>query len=601
MNRNSVNPWKISPETFGEDTVVPTWVKSTTGRSYNAVLELGAALGENYPHFLAVLRPETAFLHYLISRMICNVVLFSKGDPDKRDLEPHVDRLYKEYLKSALKHYKDKKQEIADNVNGRRANAESYYAFRQSHTTEAVATTADEAAAKQAEFELFKNTHGINITRKYQSDTPANQALAQQREFETLKTKYDLIDKRIREGKYTPGEKDKAGLNTFEKVFVAACSDAMEQKEINAIAYQTAGSTIKTEIKAGRLTQLPFHPTRETQNIVIAGNITAGKTHLFENLQRTRGKHRVDRTKCAVIDIDEFRDLDHIVGYERLCLDNGPIAKWADWAHDECQMIRRKIFDELDRKAQKAGGIGESPNVVLMTSHLSPRARRWLMTGETKAYFLYRNPVQSVNRAASRSQKTGHWQCDHWVDTPTILGSFKNLAESLFYAIKEELGPDSRLTIEVQDTSQRRLSDMGADANAQTIMGGTAIGLDIQEERKTVLKADKNGIQMYDPETFWLILKGKYINKNLDAPRPAQLYNDHDQRAFYNSVVALIKPHTVDFYAPNNPHQKIGTKPPGFETAKSPPQTTAQMREVARRLGTLYQNEQANLANERHL
>lgn len=73
----------------------PSWAEESNigAVSYNTVMEIGAALGSEYPHFHAVLTPERNFLHYLIAELICTVAI-----KDKQFLAETVAKLYKTHV-----------------------------------------------------------------------------------------------------------------------------------------------------------------------------------------------------------------------------------------------------------------------------------------------------------------------------------------------------------------------------------------------------------------------------------------------------------------------------------------------------------------------
>lgn len=344
----------------------------------------------------------------------------------------------------------------------------------------------------------------------------------------TFETLYQTIEQNInkRHNRYLPGRLD-AEHNDFKSVFVAAAVNTLEQQLSEDVAKDVAHKIIEKALRAHRLQRLPTSPKDQCKNVVITGNIAAGKTVLLERLIAQK---KIDRSKCAMIDIDEFRDLEQVVAknYEG----DAEQKSWGTRAHEECHMIRRKILNLLEEKAEK----GCLPNVVLMTAFLSSRIRRWLTEGNPKThmYLLYCTPERALKNAHERSKQDGRW-----IPTERVLDTIGNLATTLGYLFSMESGEGNRLSMEVIDTSDTTIA---VGKQGKPVMSGEEI----------VAIADQaSHVQVFKPDTFLDIHKAYYINTAAQSADPKELYKLPKETELRRDVLTNLLPHRVTFHGKN--------------------------------------------------
>jgi hypothetical protein len=534
---------------------LPTWAHYAT-RPPEQIAELAEAVKHPYPHFLAVLKPERAFLHYLISGVIANTQI-----EDKEQLRKIVRELYEENVDVIRQRYSGLKDSLEADIKGYSRNTEDYFTRRKA----GIPTREDglEAILSDSSANV---SNGFSAARSDMISTSFSAFAMGSGKIKHVNHERDLAYDAIRHTNHTghvQGASDTIDLKNQKRVFVAYCADRFLEEDIKAIVKPVADAAIQTAIKAGRLTPLPKmngssdKDADDCRIVVITGNIAAGKTRLLSKLKSPSKKFEeelgveqpVDRKKFAMIDIDEFRDLDDILG-EGKEKDRDP--SWGIRVHDECHMIRRKIFDELESQEKK----GIYTNVVLMTSHLSPRIYDWMTAGNKNidVYCLYCEPDNAIKNARLRSQR------DKGYDIPkySILSSFRDLAITLRVLFTEETEEKSKMRLRLIDTSK---VDTRKSADA----------VDGMDHARLIMSADAdNGVQIRDFDSFVRVHKGYCINPGSRHHRAesGQLFQNLNAEKFTSELRAMLREHNVHFHdvGLSKPlRKKAGQDVPDFE------------------------------------
>jgi len=448
--------WEIPIFEIGSNDTPPTYAAHCIG-PLTEVEEIGKALGSPYPHFHAVLTLERNFLHYVISGLVCNAAI-----PNKDYLFERTEQLYNAYVG------KLEEPDLFERIKKIGESAREYYQNKKhAHSTEKPAPS----------------------------------------EWEEI---YRILRRSLYTG-YLPGMKNTA-LNTLEKVFCRICESQFVRREYEKGARNLANAVIQEEIDAGRLKALPQYGKDERFNIVLAGIIAAGKNYF---LDRMINEGQVKRADFAYVDLDELKDLRLIVD-KADDLPSQPDS-WNKRAHDECHMIRRKTFDELESMAKN----GRAPNVLMMTSLLSERVLDWLTydNPKTNLYLFYCDADQALQNSLKRNQNGGRR-----MSTQVILESVNNLARSTAYILYQTTSSKHNLFIQMEDTT----------------MAST-------EGSKTILKADRNnGLHLYDLAAFIKSQEGIFINPR--ANHPSMAYHDFTQAELDERIRAILRPHKIIFY-----------------------------------------------------
>jgi hypothetical protein len=514
----------------------PSWAAhlANPARSYASMQEIGMASGDEYRHFSAVLSPRRTFLHYLISEMICSVSV-----PNKEFLAEQVNRLYQQHADKACALYEEVNSKIfADRRETYRQLADEYFENKK-HNRAFTSSISGLILLDEHIFDWLVSPQ--QRAKEITIDTSI-------RDYWKLKIKdalaelYSNLERSMNDPHldYIPGGIDSNGLNDFKKVFVAAFVDRAEQKQIESVTRSFARNIIQEEIKKedGPLKRLPRHYDQSNcKHTVITGVMAAGKTVLLKQLE-AQGK--IDRRDCVMIDIDEFRDLEKIIKPEAT-IAPGDEKAWANRAHEESHMIRRKILDRLDEMAKPPKAKkGEKqiralyPNVVLLTSFVSPRIRHWLTEGnpETKVYALYCAPDQALKNAYERGIRE-----KRYLSTELVLESIKDLSTTVRYLFGVETGTGNNLSLEVIDTTNAIIKD-GPKGPHDPVMIG----------ERQVLRADrKHQVQVFDANALKDIHRAYYINSKATSPNDSLLYSIPDDSKLRSQMLASMRPHKVSF------------------------------------------------------
>jgi hypothetical protein len=510
--------WNVRTEPVGPDNP-PSWeahLYRPDNRSYMSVMEVGKGTGHEYPHFFAVLTPERAFLHSLVSELICRVSMH-----DKEALASNVDRLYRTNKSEALAKFKSKLTDLGKTDTVYRDIARAYIKHRQSNGEIGFVIDRQKFRQRGATPDERRRMDMLALTpEKTKEDSapqkkPAVKMGEDDYEYHitfALKERLDQIYASIEatinrtDRDYQPGKYDKRHLTDFEKIFVAAFSDDIARRLIDGQMNELARDIVDRELDSGRLRSLPYSTApKQCRHTVITGVMAAGKSALLDELMHSPDpQKRIDRSRSVMIDIDEFRDLEHIIEADNKSAD-GQKKAWANQTHEECHMIRRKILDRLKELGEKNNYY---PNVVLMTSFLSERVRRWLTDGNpiTKVYAVYCDPSRALHNAHQRAQK------DHrWISTQRIVESVRDLATTVRYLFAVETG-DNNLDLEIIDTTKANF-EMGPDRKLQFT------------DKETVLRANSTEhVRIYNLDRVVDIHRAFYINPHAHSPHDSQLY-----------------------------------------------------------------------------
>ena len=472
---NKPEHWNISTLEVGSKGLLPTYAAHST-RDMGPIEEIASALNAPYPHFLAVLTPERNFLHYILSGLVCNGSFATKDE-----LFEHATRLYDANIEYVRQEYSQQAANISSRKN-------------------AIGELADE----------------YTISRKF------NLSISEQILEECLpffEEKYNTLMGRIYTG-YLPGMID-SDLDTLEKIFRVICEDECEREENQGIAWQIAQKVIHEDIAAGNIPALSEYDKDERLNVVMAGVIGSGKNYFLKKME---DEGTIHRKNFAFIDIDDLKWYDKIVIRDS----HAPIPIWNKIAHDECHLIRRKIFDELDAKAKT----GKAPNTLLLTSHLSERALNWLTHENPRVniYLFTCTPDYALRNTLSRTQEGGRR-----MSTESVLYSVKNLATSTAYMLFQTTG-GNRLFIQQEDTSEART-----------------------QGSKTVFKTHAgNELHIYDLQALIDSLKGYFVNGKAHGPEEA--YLPFDSEDLNKRVKAVLRPHEIMFYNGPGESTPVATK-----------------------------------------
>lgn len=462
--------------------IKPTYAEHSM-RPLTEIEEIASALKVPYPHFLSVLTPERNLLHYIISGLVCNASL-----ENKEELFAHTARLYDANVEALRDIHRGSKDEIDSEREAVGDHASRYFEYRR-HTQSHV------QGEMPAEWEVF------------------------------FEDKFNQLMKSNYEG-YLPGMIH-GSLDTLPEVFRVLSQNDYERSENERIAWEVAQAAIKRDIQDGRLKPLPEYSSQDRMNLVMAGVIGSGKNHFLMKMEKEGKIHRRD---YAFIDLDDYKWFDRIVQRDH----DAPEPTWNKRAHDECHMIRRKIFDELEAKAQ----LGQSPNTLLLTSHLSQRALQWLTHDHPRVnvYLFACEPDRALLNTAERHQSNHEGKPGRRMSTKAVLESERNIAVSVGYLMFQTTG-GNRLYIQLEDTSHAR---------------------DVGGKSSTVLKTHaSNAVHVYDVQGLVDTLKGYYID--MDATSPQTAFVNVNQEELMQRASAVLKPHEVMFYNPGQSNP-IATK-----------------------------------------
>ncbi|MFW0777902.1 MAG: zeta toxin family protein [Rickettsiales bacterium] len=557
--------WRMNPEKYN----LPSWADHCEeGLPHSSVMEIGTATGEDYPYFRAVLKPERVFLQYLVAQTICNASI-----TDKAHLEAIVGRMYKERLNDFRIAFEEEGAIEPDSLEERKRLAEEFFDHKKMskpYTVKDISTNSQYDHISSSQIDEM-----VESLRESGFDGTENEARAivcghlksiemfededyAEYNFEEVKQTlasfeqtYDKILLTIGKG-YMPGSIDTGNLAGFKDIFVAAVTNDWVQKKREAFAKGFAKKAINEEIDAGHLKGLEPVAAKDRHNTVITGNIASGKTTLLARLER---KGEVNRKNSIMIDIDEFRDLENIVGNDMSDVDfiAHPNSKHENKekdaglrAHEECHQIRRKILDIIDEKTKA----DQSPNVVVMTALVSPRMRKWLTDGNpnTKVYMLYNDPDTALKNAYDRQNLI-----DRSVSTRRVLASNKNTADALHYIFCVETERGNNLSLEVIDTTDATVTDGKSGA----IMKGD----------KVVVRADsEHKVHIYDIDRFRRIYEGRYIDVDAKRPDKKKLYKFlPEAESLEKNYRLLFRPHEITFHARKGQRDLEATKPAGSD------------------------------------
>lgn len=559
----------------------PTWLQhSVSFRSRESIEEMGKALNMEYPYFLAVLSPERTFLHYVISGLICNVSL-----ANRKQLEENVEALYKANVDTISKAYEENKDSFKQDIAACEKAAEAFFDKRHN----GFAVNLDEILDRTpGAFDFLK--HFTKALPASYSFNPHEAGMKLQAMFEEV---YTCIksNSNSRETAYVAGKIDTVALTDIRKVFTAICVDRIREQQIKDITKPVADGLIRNAISSGQLRALPQKSAEDCRYIVIAGVTAAGKTRLLDAiekkgdgelpgaakslLKRLHLHKPVVRADSVMIDIDEFRDLDRILG--RTDAEKAD-PKWGDKIHDECHIIRRKIMDEIEKK----GRLGINYDVVLTTAHLSSRIRDWLIEDNKHVdmFFLYCDPEKALHNAEVRSERDGGYS----LPVRTVLKSFKNLAHSFRYVFNMEIGEVRNLTVQIINTNK---VDVTKPVNAAENL----------KDMKPILTADgTHGVQVHDFDDLWNVYSGFHIKSKAPANKHEGYYklDERNLEELKNTVVASLRPHRVTFLSKKDPHHISAHKDASSDHLKG---TTRSLFAEYPKLAELYQGQGVDIAD----